>query len=68
MTQKKVDMMLHPVRLRILLTLVGNRLTAQDLAQALPEIPQATLYRHIHHLVGAGLLSIDETRSVRGGW
>ena len=67
MTQTKVDVILHPIRLRILLTLAGRRLTAQDLAQALPEVPQATLYRHIRHLVDADLLSIDETRSVRGG-
>ena len=67
MAQTNVDVILHPVRLRILLTLAGHRLTAQDLAQALPEVPQATLYRHIHHLADAGLLSIDETRSVRGG-
>jgi len=67
MTQTKVDVILHPVRLRILLTLAGHHLTAQGLAQALPEVPQATLYRHIHHLADAGLLSIDETRSVRGG-
>jgi len=67
MTQTNVHVILHPVRLRILLTLAGRRLTAQDLAQALPEVPQATLYRHIHHLANAGLLSIDETRPVRGG-
>ena len=67
MTQTNVDVILHPIRLRILLTLVGRRLTAQDLAQALPEVPQATLYRHIRHLMDAGLLSIEETRPVRGG-
>lgn len=67
MAQTKVDVILHPIRLRILQSLVGRRLTAQDLAQALPEVPQATLYRHIHHLVAAGLLVVDETRPVRGG-
>ena len=67
MTQTNVDVILHPIRLRILLTLAGRRLTAQDLAQALPQVPQATLYRHIRHLMDADLLSIDETRSVRGG-
>ena len=67
MAQTKVAVILHPIRLRILLTLAGRRLTAQHLAQALPDVPQATLYRHIHHLVDAGLLSIDETRPVRGG-
>ena len=67
MAQTNVDVILHPIRLRILLTLAGRRLTAQQLAQALPDVPQATLYRHIHQLVDAGLLSIDETRSVRGG-
>jgi hypothetical protein len=67
MTQTNVDVILHPIRFRILLTLAGRRLTAQDLAQALPQVPQATLYRHIRHLMDADLLSIDETRSVRGG-
>lgn len=67
MAQTKVDVILHPIRLRILLTLAGRRLTAQQLAQALPDVPQATLYRQIHHLVDADLLSIDETRPVRGG-
>jgi DNA-binding transcriptional ArsR family regulator len=66
-THVDVDVILHPVRLRILLALAGRSLTAQDLAQALPEVPQATLYRHIHHLVDAALLSIEETRPVRGG-
>lgn len=67
MARTKVDVLLHPIRLRIVQALAGRRLTAQDVAHALPEVPQATLYRHLHHLVAAGLLVIDETRPVRGG-
>jgi len=67
MPPTKVDFILHPVRLRILLALAGRHLTAQQVAQALPDVPQASLYRHLRLLVDARLLVIDETRPVRGG-
>ncbi|WP_433393884.1 helix-turn-helix domain-containing protein [Micromonospora sp. KLBMP9576] len=60
------DLALHPVRIRILRAIAGTRRTTRDLAAALPDIPQATLYRHLTTLVGAGLIDIAEERRVGG--
>lgn len=61
------DVLLHPVRLRIVQSLLGDReLTTADLAAELPDIPPATLYRHIAVLVEAGVLSVVGQRRIRG--
>ena len=65
MNKVKEDLLLHPVRLRILLTTAGRRVTAQQLATELPDIPQATLYRHINTLADAGILSVVKEQRVR---
>jgi DNA-binding transcriptional ArsR family regulator len=57
---------LHPVRLRIVQAVAGRRLTAAELAAALGDVPQATLYRHIGTLLEAGVLSVAAERRVRG--
>ncbi len=62
----KFDLILHPLRMRILLTLAGQQMSAQQLASALPDVAQATLYRHINALAEGGLLSVVEERPVRG--
>ena len=54
-----LDLLLHPLRLRIIQLLFdGRRLTARQIAAAQPEIPQATLYRHLHQLVEGGVLVV----------
>jgi DNA-binding transcriptional ArsR family regulator len=63
---QKADLILHPVRLRILMALAGRRLTAKELATALPDVAQATLYRHINTLAEGGILVIVEENPVRG--
>ncbi|WP_436536282.1 helix-turn-helix domain-containing protein [Actinoplanes sp. HUAS TT8] len=60
------DLALHPVRIRILRAVAGSRLTTQDLVVLLPDIPHATLYRHLATLVKAGLIEVVEQRRVRG--
>ena len=60
------DVLLHPVRLRIVLAVAGRRMTSGELAAVLPDVPKATLYRHIATLAGAGVLAVAEERSVRG--
>jgi DNA-binding transcriptional ArsR family regulator len=65
MNKVKEDLLLHPVRLRIIIAIAGRQMTAQQLADELPDIPQATLYRHINTLVEAGILSVVEERRVR---
>ena len=60
------DLLLHPIRLRIVTAMTGDRVTAKDLASALPDIPQTTLYRHINVLVDGGLLEVVEEIPQRG--
>ncbi|MDG4796856.1 helix-turn-helix domain-containing protein [Micromonospora sp. WMMD1082] len=60
------ELALHPVRIRILRAVAGTRLTTHDLVALLPDIPQATLYRHVATLVKAGLVEVVEERKVRG--
>lgn len=60
------DLLLHPIRLRIVQTLVGSQLTPQQLHRRLGDVPQATLYRQIGLLVDGGLIEVVAERQVRG--
>lgn len=61
-----IDTVRHPVRLRIIQQLSGRRLTTAQLREALPEVTQATLYRHVAALVEARVLQVVDERRVRG--
>ena len=61
------DLLLHPVRLRIMQAFLGERaLTTSELRAELSDIPAASLYRHVARLVGAGVLQVVAERRVRG--
>ena len=61
------DLLLHPVRLRIVQAFLGERaLTTAELRSELPDIPPASLYRHIALLTDAGVLAVASERRVRG--
>lgn len=61
------DVVLHPVRLRIVQQLLGGRrLTTRQLQSALGDVPVASLYRHVRLLAENGVLGIVEERQVRG--
>ena len=60
------DLLLHPIRLRIVSAMTSGKTTAKDLAKALPDIPQTTLYRHIKVLVDGGLLQVVKEIPQRG--
>lgn len=61
------DVVLHPHRLRIVQALLGHAgRTTADLRSALPDIPPATLYRHLGTLIDAGVVDVVEERKVRG--
>ena len=61
------DLLLHPVRLRIVQAFLGDRaLTTAELRSELPDVPPASLYRHIARLVDAGVLAVVSERRVRG--
>lgn len=63
----KADLILHPVRLRILQAFIGDRqLSARQLREMLPDVPPATLYRHFHTLAQAAILTVVEERPIRG--
>src|ERR1700693_664639 len=65
---KRADLILHPVRLRIIPAFArGRRLTPQQVASVLPDVPQATLYRQIERLYRGGALAVAAERRVRGG-
>ncbi len=62
-----LDLVLHPVRMRVLMALAGSSgLTPQQIADQIGDVPQATLYRHINRLARASILTVVEERPVRG--
>lgn len=63
----KRDLLLHPIRLKIVQVMVKRPMTAGDLMDELPDVAQATLYRHLKALVDGGLLEIVDEQPVRGG-
>jgi len=65
-TMSKIDLILHPIRMRILMTLAGQSLTPGQIAADLTDVPLTSLYRHLNALVNAGILMIVEERPVRG--
>jgi DNA-binding transcriptional ArsR family regulator len=66
-TVNTADLVLHPVRLRILQAFLGGRhLTTGDLARELPDVAQAGLYRHVGRLAEGGVLEVVRERQVRG--
>jgi DNA-binding transcriptional ArsR family regulator len=62
-----VDLLLHPVRLRIVHAMSGGRtLTTSDLCALLPDVSKATVYRQVSLLADGGLLDVDGEQRVRG--
>lgn len=62
-----VDLLLHPVRLRIVHALSGGRtLTTAQLNAHLPEVSKVTVYRHVALLAEGGFLEVDGEQRVRG--
>ncbi|WP_433178794.1 helix-turn-helix domain-containing protein [Actinoallomurus sp. CA-150999] len=61
------DLLLHPVRVRILQTLIGaGELTTAQLRERIPDVSPATMYRHVAVLAQAGVLEVTRERPVRG--
>jgi Helix-turn-helix domain len=61
------DLLLHPVRLRIVKAFLGDRpLTTSQLAAELQDVPSGSLYRHVALLTKAGILQVVAERRVRG--
>ena len=67
MNAPTAEILLHPVRLRIVLAFGSEQLTTAQLADRLPDIAHATLYRHVATLADAGMLRVISERRIRGG-
>lgn len=61
------ELLLHPVRLRIIHALSGGRLrTAGQLCDRMLDVPRTSVYRHLGLLTEGGMLEIGDERRVRG--
>lgn len=61
------ELLLHPVRLRIVKAFLGDRaLTTAQLAAELDDVPPGSLYRHVGLLAKAAVLHVVAERRVRG--
>jgi len=66
MARKAGDLIIHPVRIRILSALHQETLTTAEIHARFPDVSLRTLYRHLEELVVGGALEVAETRRVRG--
>lgn len=66
MSELPADLLLHPVRLRIVQALVSQPMTAGGLKNVLGDVAQATLYRHLKALEAGHLIEVSAERQVRG--
>jgi len=55
------NLILHPVRLRILQLLTAGSATTDALAEKMPEVPRPSLYRYIKQLVDGGVIEYDDS-------
>ncbi|MEW2356896.1 helix-turn-helix domain-containing protein [Spirillospora sp. NPDC029432] len=61
------NLLLHPVRALILRTLLGaDELTTAQLRERIPDVPPATMYRHVAALTQAGIIEVVRETPVRG--
>jgi hypothetical protein len=61
------DLLLHPVRLRIIKAFLGDRaLTTSELAAELDDVPPGSVYRHVARLVREEVLQVVAEQRVRG--
>lgn len=66
--KNKVDILMHPVRMKISQVLMRNRetgLTPLEMLKIIKDVPQATLYRHIQILLDAGIIRVSKEKKVK---
>jgi len=67
MDQNILKALMNPIRIKIFLHIQNNQqATTGELAKKLPEVPQASLYRHISKMVKEGILCIESETKIRG--
>jgi DNA-binding HxlR family transcriptional regulator len=64
---RPTDVVLHPVRMRIVQAFLGDReLTTSELRAEISDVPTATLYRQVAALARGGVLDVVDEQRVRG--
>ncbi len=62
-----LDLLLHPVRVRIVHAMSGGRTrTTSELCAFLPDVPRTSVYRHVGLLAEAGVLEVVDEQRVHG--
>ena len=62
----KANLIIHPIRMRIVSELGHRQMTTRQIAAALPDIPQATLYRQIKQLLDGEILHVAKEEAISG--
>ncbi|MEK4229558.1 helix-turn-helix domain-containing protein [Solibacillus sp. FSL H8-0538] len=66
--RSKAEVLMHPVRMKILQVLMQNKdigLSTLQMSTIIQDVPQATLYRHIQILLDENIIKIIKERKVR---
>jgi DNA-binding transcriptional ArsR family regulator len=67
MKDSAADVLLHPIRLRIVRALAPAReATVEEIGAELSDVSPATLYRHVNKLKAAGIIAVASERAARG--
>ena len=66
MPSRTDDLLVHPLRLRVVRALLRTPMTAADLQEVLGDVAPATLYRHLAALEEGGIIEVVERRRARG--
>ena len=67
MQEQMMSCLLNPIDSQLLLAIQSHgRASAKDLMRLFPDIPQATLYRHLTKMLSAGVIEVAEEKRIRG--
>jgi hypothetical protein len=66
MTIKRLNLINHPIRMRICQTLHRAKLSTAQLHDVLKDVPKPSLYRHLRLLLEGNVIMVAETRTVNG--
>ncbi|WP_343250548.1 helix-turn-helix domain-containing protein [Diplocloster hominis] len=67
MIDKLMDAFVNPVKSKLLLEIYTHqKITTKELSAAFPDIPQATMYRHMNRMLKDGLIEVVEENKIRG--
>jgi len=62
----KAELIIHPIRLRVMQLLGQKPMTTAELDELMPDVAKSSLYRHIKKLLEGGMIEVAETHPVKG--